>query len=286
MVSIIISSKNPALMKQLSKNILETVGTEHEIITINNPGLMGISKAYNIGAKKAKYNYLVFCHEDILFHTLSWGYKIEGHLKNRKNSLIGILGCTIKTKTPCGVYSGIQKLNRINQLQKITDTSPVHYYNNPNNEQESSVAVLDGMFLATTKSNWQKCPFDEEKLVGFHGYDIDFSLSQQKNGNVVVVYDILIEHFSSGGNTKEWIDAQMEIVMKWQFILPLNFEKKNRKKLLKSADYENAKEFILALFKNKYKFKLARKMAIVCILKQPFRRINLTFLKQILLKTE
>ena len=80
MLSIIVSSYQPENFSALEKNIAETCGVDYELIKIDNPGIMGIPKAYNKGAKKARFENLLFLHEDVLFHTQNWGENVAGVL--------------------------------------------------------------------------------------------------------------------------------------------------------------------------------------------------------------
>lgn len=281
MISIIICSINIDLQEQLSENIRRTIGTEHEIIAIDNRGnKYSIAQAYNLGAKQAHYAYLCFVHEDILFHTQNWGQLVIKHLSTGINSLIGILGCLIKTLTPSGVYIPIEHLNRINQLQQRADGGIDHYYENPLNESYCQVATLDGMFLATTQVNYQRYSFDEENIKGFHAYDVDFSLGQAATGKVVVVYDILVEHFSYGGNTRQWIDAQFSLTKKWRTQLPchifLNVQE------IKEAEIINTEIFLMALYANRYKKNLQFKYLILLLLLRPLSFKNLYFIRKFL----
>lgn len=279
MISIIITSINLDLRAQLSENIKRTIGTEHEIIAIDNTGnKYSISQAYNLGANQAQYPYLCFVHEDILFHTKNWGELIVKHLSTGNNSLVGVLGCLIKTLMPSGVYTPIKYLNRINQLQRKRDGGIDHYYENPLNELYSQVATLDGMFLATTKSNHNKYSFDEKMLKGFHGYDIDYSLGQATNGKVIVVYDILIEHLSHGGNTKGWIDAQLQITEKWQQHLPAHVNL--RKTEIIEAETVNAEILLTSLYNNSYKKNAQVKYLARLLYLRPFSRKNFYFLRK------
>jgi len=282
-ISIIISSKTSLLLQQLSENIKETIGVDFEIISIANPdGRIGICEAYNEGAREAQYSILCFCHEDILFHTQNWGLLLISHLKERDVSLVGILGNTIKTKIPSGVYSSVQTTNRINQLQRLKDNSTEHYLTNPLNEIVSEVAVLDGMFLATIKHYWQKQPFDEQLVDGFHGYDIDFSLSMGKLGKVIVVYDILIEHFSFGGNTADWLKSQFALVKKWESQLPIQTKDVN-KNTLNKREIDDLTQITLSILKLKWNKIYAIKYSFLLLTKAPLRRINLSILKQLII---
>ena len=282
MISIIISSQTPLLLQQVSENINETIGVDFEIISVaNSNGKISICKAYNQGGKKAQYPFLCFCHEDILFHTQNWGELLISHLKEKNVSLIGILGNTVKTKIPSGVYSSVQNTNRINQLQRLKDYSTEHYFTNPLNEIVSEVTILDGMFLATKKQYWQKQPFDEQLLDGFHGYDIDFSLSMGKLGKVIVVYDILIEHFSFGGNTAGWLKSQFSLVKKWKKQLPVQ-TKGTDKSTLKKREIDDLTQLTLSILKLKWDKIYAIKYSFILLTKAPFRRINLSILKQLI----
>lgn len=251
MISLIIATRNAELLNQLTANIEKSIGVEYEVIAIsgNNPG-KGICHIYNEGATRAKFPFLCFMHEDILFHTDNWGKNLIKHLQHKEIALVGILGCLIKTKSPSGVYIPVQKLNRINQLQRTKENSIVHYFHNPYHESHSEVKLLDGLFLATTKQNHIKYNFDEDLLTAFHGYDVDYSLGQSLNGKVVVVYDILIEHFSFGGNTVSWIEAQLKITNKWLQKLPQQVSLNKAEILM--AEIVNTEIFLNTLYNNGY----------------------------------
>lgn len=279
MISIIICSRNDGLLTNLKNNIKTTIGTDYEIVVIDNKSnTYSISEAYNYGAKKAKFPYLCFIHEDILFHTNNWGVKLTNYLADTDIALVGILGSVIKTKTPSEVFIPISHLNRINQLQRRNDNGLDRYYENPFNEVYSEVKILDGMFLATTKNNHFKYPFDSNLLTGFHGYDIDFSLGQSKNGKVVVVYTILIEHLSYGGHTRQWIDAQLLLKHKWLKHLPQYFSLS--KYSVSEAEIKNIETFLIALFANNYKKNIQLQYLIQLISLRFFSRKNFFFIRR------
>lgn len=81
MVSIIICSVSPHLLKDLQQNIAQTIGVEYEIIAIDNREKhWPIAKVYNYGAQQAKYPYLFFVHEDIRLLSDKWGELIISKL--------------------------------------------------------------------------------------------------------------------------------------------------------------------------------------------------------------
>ena len=72
---------------------------------------MSISAAYNKGARKAKYNYLLFIHEDIKFLENNWGQELlQSHNSNDNIGIIGLAGGTKKFPLPTGFESGIYEL--------------------------------------------------------------------------------------------------------------------------------------------------------------------------------
>ena len=82
MYSIIICSISPERLSRLKANIQETIGVEHEIIAIDNREThWPIAKVYNEGARRARFPYLFFVHEDVRFHTTGWGEVIAEKLQ-------------------------------------------------------------------------------------------------------------------------------------------------------------------------------------------------------------
>lgn len=253
MISVIICSVNEQLSAQLSENIRSTIGVaDFEVIIINNTqNQYSITQAYNLGAAQAKYPYLCFVHEDILFHTEHWGQNLIKHLSDKTVSLLGVLGNVIKTKCPAGAYSTVPGVLRINHLQKTLSNEIEFYHLNPHSEYQSDVVLLDGMFLATTIEQHKKYPFDDSILKGFHGYDVDYSLGHYLNGRVIVVYDILLEHFSFGSYSAAWADAQLTVIQKWKKHLPMVIN--GYEKHLRPVELENIRRFLMVLFKYNHK---------------------------------
>ncbi|WP_294250954.1 glycosyltransferase [uncultured Chryseobacterium sp.] len=210
MISIIISSYQNHYYDQLVANIKESIGNcAYEVIQVCNPGIMGVAKAYNTGAKKANYPFLLFVHEDILFKTPNWGDLLVSHLKEKDTGIIGLAGSSY---VPCAPSSWTvsEKYNAVNILQ-----------GNKNNKDytairttvknKTPVFAVDGVFMAVRKEHYEQFHFNEKLLSGFHGYDLDFSLRMSGKFRNYVVDDILIQHFSGGNLDKTWLDANIKI---------------------------------------------------------------------------
>src|SRR5574344_1664975 len=98
MISCIICSRKQSIFNKLLKNISETIGSEYEIIQIDNSNnKYSIFSAYNEGVKRSKGDILCFMHEDILLHTNSWGEKVTQMLRKDKIGILGVIGSHIIT---------------------------------------------------------------------------------------------------------------------------------------------------------------------------------------------
>lgn len=221
MITVIICSVKPELREALSANIAATIGIEYQlIVTDNRIAPKGICTVYNEAAAKAGNPFLCFVHEDVCFHTLGWGKILVGLLSVENHALIGVSGAVYKSDMPSSWVDCHQKHYRTNTLQYFTGKGKVEQIFNPENENYSEVAVIDGVLMATRKTIWEKNQFDASLLKGFHGYDLDFSLSAGKRGKVLVTHEIMLEHFSAGSFSKEWVNDTLSVHRKWKQTLP------------------------------------------------------------------
>lgn len=238
MLSIIISSYQPHYFTALEKNIAETCGVPHEIIKIENPGLMGICEAYNKGAEKAIYENLLFIHEDVLFHTQNWGEKLVRHLTDEKTGAIGVVGSNYVPKAPSGWYINSMENSFLYLIQNNKKgDDPV--FNDFVTKEKHEVFALDGVFIAISKQKFKEFRFSD-LLKGFHGYDTDFSLRVSKKYQNYVISDILIEHFSLGDSGKDWLLENIKV----RNAVGSNFNIIKNKKL----EYHRFNEFLNQFF--------------------------------------
>lgn len=228
MISFIICSICPEKAQVLTDNIKKTVGTECEIIVMDNrSNQQGLCKVYNIGAERAQYENLCFLHEDVLFYGEKWGVEIERKLAESNTGIIGFMGATYKSKTPSG-WNVCSKINRSHFIQfsggleKRRSSEIVGDF--------SICVVLDGACMFMRKEVWDENRFDENICSGFHGYDIDICIQVVQAGYVNYVCGTCwIEHFSEGNFNKEWAKTIIALhVEKWKNVLPLGSNKVNR----------------------------------------------------------
>ncbi len=173
-----------------------------------NPNLMSITKAYNVGAEKSRYENLLFLHEDVVFHTKDWGEKLSNHLTKENTGIIGVAGSSYVPAAPSS-WTVDEKYNFVNILQGNKKNTEFFHIQSTKTDK-TKVFAVDGVFLAIKKENYFQFKFDEN-LNGFHGYDLDFSLRVSKKFQNYVVDDILIQHFSGGNLDKVWFDANVKV---------------------------------------------------------------------------
>lgn len=207
MISIIISSYRPEYYLLLEKNIEETCGCEYEIIKIDNPGIMSISNAYNLGAERSKYGFLLFLHEDVKFHSQKWGETLlSTHHKFDKPGVMGLAGAKRRFKM-CYGYGFNQYL--------LDDVFVFLDHGNPNSlsiktdRNDVEVKVIDGVLMGMTKELWNDIKFDET-LGGFHFYDIDFTLRAAEKYKNYLINDISFVHYSEGKFDNNWVQAAIK----------------------------------------------------------------------------
>lgn len=177
MISIIICSVNEKLAKRASENLSSTVGVDHEIIIFDNKDLKwGICKVYNYCAEQSKYRYLCFLHEDMFIYTQNWGeILVNCTVINKTCGVIGLAGTNY---VPLNfVEWKIDKyFSRVSTTLSGKNKDSLRNFVNIKNTFDE-VVILDGMFLFTSKSIWNKYKFDELNYKGFHLYDSDFTFN-------------------------------------------------------------------------------------------------------------
>lgn len=261
MLSIIICSISDERLEALKRNIESTVGIEYEIISIDNKvNQWPIAKAYNYGAQSAKYPYLFFVHEDVMFHSIGWGEFIINKLAEPDCGVIGFAGSKVKLRTYSGWgqnYSWVCSY----LYQRANGVTFFDVHNAFLDIPFQEVVVLDGLGMFVRRDIWSLYPFDEIALTGFHCYDIDFSLQIAASGKyknyICTTNKILIEHFSLGNLNLSWFEDTIRLhKSKWRNVLPIkvsSYQLEHRKQKKEEERFFNI--FLKELLKTDYKAK-------------------------------
>ena len=258
MISIIICSRIQNIDKTLEENIKETINIPFEIIWIDNShNSYNIFTAYNRGIEKAKYPYLCFIHEDIIFKTKNWGKLICNVFQSdEKIGLIGVIGTTIVFNNSLGWWEGphVGKIIQSSKKPKIIPTN----YKEENIPQISDAVACDGLFLALPKTIFKKISFDNNTYNGFHVYDRDICMQVINSGYTIkILNNLTIEHFSKGNLNNSLVESCYLFNEKWESCFPVisneisqedynSFKNKYNKKILRSKLLLSSYEEIIA----------------------------------------
>lgn len=259
MISVIICSVNPTQLQEVSQNISETIGLPYELIAVDNRNIIrGICSVYNDAAVEAQYNYLCFVHEDIKFHTKGWGAILFDLLEKSKIGLVGVSGPIYKSAIPSSWTACKEDFYRNNTIQHFgASHHPLIKKNNPDRNSYSEVAIVDGVFLSTRKDVLSEFSFDENSLIGFHGYDFDLSMQIRQKYKIVVTNLILLEHFSAGNYNHQWLSDTFYLHQKWKKKLPIFIGQQRRHDY--KSDYIAASSLLNHMLTLQYKNKFILK---------------------------
>ena len=196
MLSIIICSRHKCIPLAIQQNIADSIGTEYEIITIDNSeNRYSIFQAYNEGIRRAKGDILCFMHEDVLFRSNNWGIIIDNYFaKDILIGLIGFAGSHFLADTPMYWYSApFVSQRNLNNDQGVVEE---HFHEGWfGNKSIIEVVAVDGFCFYVRKSLFDRISFDEDTYNGFHLYDMDICMQVIEAGyKVCVARDVLTEH--------------------------------------------------------------------------------------------
>ncbi|HJV78820.1 MAG TPA: glycosyltransferase [Paludibacter sp.] len=227
MISLIICSRHSDISQSLKENIVETIGVESELIVIDNSSNNhSIFSAYNEGVRRAKYPYLCFAHEDILFRTQDWGWNVIKHFEDTTIGLVGMAGTHFLPKVP--VYwthsPFISEHNLTNDNGQVIECFKLDFFKD---KDILDVVACDGFCLFIRKELFKTIFFDEKTFTGFHYYDMDICMQVLANNlRVCICNDVLIEHFWSDNYNKIGLKSfylnQEVFFNKWKNYLPIS----------------------------------------------------------------
>lgn len=225
MISIIICSTSPVTNPELVSNISKTIGSEYEIVHVDNSkGKYGICAAYNIGVARAKGDILCFMHEDVKFHSSEWGKRVEYYFANNDIGMLGVAGGRLVPERSDWRFIDLDYLV-IRLIQGITSPTGFHFVKPQDWEptgQLHQVAILDGVWFCIHRDLFTSIRFDQETFPYFHLYDSDISMQVNRLGKKLYVCDdVILEHFSEGTFSESFSTGLDDFLGKWESELPL-----------------------------------------------------------------
>jgi glycosyltransferase involved in cell wall biosynthesis len=190
-----------------------------EVIEIINNG-ESLTKAYNRGLNQAKYDIVVFCHDDLFLETKQWGNKLVKLFE--KNPEYGIIGVAGSKNMP---VSGQWWENRNKMYGRVAHTHEgktwLSSYSDDLGQNLEETVIVDGVWFAVDKRRIKKT--FNENVEGFHFYDVTFSFENYLEGvKVGVTTAIRVNHQSIGMTNESWEKNRADFSEFFKVHLPAN----------------------------------------------------------------
>lgn len=238
----------------------------------NSKNEYSIFSAYNEGVRRAKGDILCFMHEDILYHTNEWGEKVQLAMRDTVIGVAGVIGSQFLPDKKaswwlCENIQGTILQGEYNKKKEYFSTvSGVEI------KEITDVVVVDGLWFVMTRECALNTQFDTNTFNSYHCYDIDICMQVlHLNKRVVVVPDILIEHFSMGNVLSSYYSQLQCFYEKWQKSLPIwrGIDLDDNAAVHMSNMLEKCQEVVCrnVILENSKSYRLGR------ILLSPFKRI-------------
>lgn len=199
--SFIVCSITPSKLEAVRCNIAERMaGHDWELIAITDA--KSLCEAYNRGARRARGDVVVFCHDDIEILDEEFASRLAAALEGA--DVVGVWGTT-RVTGPAVAWSGRPHVHGwVTHLAGAAGFLPSICSLAP--PQVDRAEAIDGLFMAMHRRVLDRVTFDAERFDGFHFYDLDFSYRAFLAGfRLRIQCDLLLTHASTGGfNASYW----------------------------------------------------------------------------------
>jgi len=213
------------------QHIIDTAGIKDiEVIEYVNNG-EGLTNPYNKALKEAKYDIIVFLHDDLLIVTQNWGRRLINHFK--RNPDYGILGVAGSKLLPASGQWWEKRNEMYGQVFHTHEGKTwLSKYSEHLGNKITQTVIVDGVFLSVHRQRI-KVGFNLE-IKGFHFYDVDFCFKNHLEGvKIGVHYDIRINHMSIGITNQEWEENRKYFVETNKDKLPIKLHEDFKERKLK-----------------------------------------------------
>jgi glycosyltransferase involved in cell wall biosynthesis len=197
-----------------------------EVIEIINNG-ESLTTAYNRGLKQAKYDHVVFCHDDITIETKQWGVKLLKQFE--KNPEYGIIGVAGSKNMPVSGQWWEKRNKMYGRVQHTHEgKSWLSAYSDDLGQELEEVVNVDGVFFAVDVTKIKKV--FSENVEGFHFYDVTFCFENYLAGVKVGVSTVVrVNHQSIGMTNEQWEKNRELFAETFKDNLPANVKRVLRK---------------------------------------------------------
>ena len=212
-VSFVVNSVDNERFERFKKGVVErlTCG-DLEVVRIADAASM--AEGYNRGAKRARGDWLIFCHDDIaIVSSNPWREIVRA---TRKTDVFGTCGTRLLVSgnwydagVPFTVGSVIAPaFGRAGMYE-------LQVFGAPAERIVTGIRALDGIFIACRRSVFDALlGFDEKRFTDFHGYDAEFTFRASLTGiRLGIATRLVLLHESEVGKftadkVARWEEAQ------------------------------------------------------------------------------
>lgn len=198
-----------------------------QIIEIINKGEKSLTTCYNEILEQSIYNHVLFLHDDIIIETKNFGSKLLKQFE--RHSEYGIIGVAGTKSLPT---SGQWWENKKKMYGRVAHTHEgktwLSTYSPDMGQGIEETVIVDGVFFAIDKTKI-KAKFNE-KVNGFHFYDITFCFENYLQGvKIGVITTIRVNHKSIGMTNEQWDMNRKQFAETFKSNLPIEIKKVLRK---------------------------------------------------------
>ncbi len=227
MISVISIINNDSIAKEFLLRGLSIQNAQYDLILIDNrhSSYKSAAQAYNEGSAKAKGDYLMFIHQDVLLPNCNWLKDAEKSLSSLSNlGIAGVAGMIQPT------FLNDFELWTIFRLLKKLNLLKVWYYRyargNVFHGREKkpwigkftseviSTRTLDELLLIIPAKLFQDLKFDESVCDNWHLYGVDYSLTVSQKCRNVYVLPHSVAHLSTGNLNEAYFNTLTKLIKK------------------------------------------------------------------------
>ena len=222
-------SSKPELQEYLRKSC--GVPKAQVIEKVNN-GEKSLNQTYNEILQESENDIVILCHDDLYFETKGWGFKVIEHFQKNDFGILGVAGSTYLPMSGMWWEDKRKMIGIVNHEHE--DKKWESKYSEEQGKKIKQTVLIDGLFIAVDK-NRIKENFNE-KIEGFHFYDLEFCIGNyKKDVKIGVVTNIRITHKSIGMTNEQWEANRRLFAERHKEFLPIKLPKNEKLKVLISC---------------------------------------------------
>ncbi len=201
MISIICVYNDKHVLEEYLLKGLNLQTKRFELILIDNTKgvFKSAAQALNQGAQKAKGEYILFAHQDIIFESSSWLNDAETYM------------CSLPQLGIAGIAG---KRNVQHLITNITQGNPPRSAGNYKIDVPMRTQTLDECLAIIPRSIFNMQKFDENVCDDWHLYVVDYCLSVNKLGHNAYILPLYAYHKSIGRITPSYYSTLKKLAKK------------------------------------------------------------------------